>query len=184
MFAPMQIYNNEPHVHFHHATAAAYTMPTPPAATERHIMAERYKTKMCRNYLATGACPYETRCMFAHGEHELRTPEMNLRDGLITEEAIKAYQRVLHMRQLGNSPTTSAAPSPRASSSSIGSIVSSCNKSSNTFTHNPYRANAAQAIMSSVEWDFDDVEVRSNSSGSESGATFAAPSKFVGVVAP
>lgn len=31
--------------------------------------------------------------MFAHGEHELRSKEMNLADNLVTEEAIKAFQK-------------------------------------------------------------------------------------------
>ncbi|KPI82829.1 hypothetical protein ABL78_8160 [Leptomonas seymouri] len=60
---------------------------------EKHTMADRYKTKMCKNFLAKGECPYEVRCMFAHGERELRTSEENVRDGLVTDEAIKAYQR-------------------------------------------------------------------------------------------
>lgn len=60
---------------------------------EKHILANRYKTKMCKNFVAKGECPYEVRCMFAHGEHELRTSEDNVRDGLVTEEAIRAFQR-------------------------------------------------------------------------------------------
>jgi hypothetical protein len=57
------------------------------------ILAERFKTKMCQNYEKTGVCPYECRCMFAHGERDLRTKEMNLFDNLTTDEAIKAFQR-------------------------------------------------------------------------------------------
>jgi len=34
--------------------------------------AERYKTTMCANWVARGACPYGPRCQFAHGELELR----------------------------------------------------------------------------------------------------------------
>jgi hypothetical protein len=60
---------------------------------DKHILASRYKTKMCKNFVAKGECPYEVRCMFAHGEKELRTSEDNIRDGLVTEEAIKAFQR-------------------------------------------------------------------------------------------
>ncbi|KPA85988.1 hypothetical protein ABB37_00278 [Leptomonas pyrrhocoris] len=60
---------------------------------EKHILASRYKTKMCKNYIAKGECPYEVRCMFAHGERELRSSEENIRDGLVTEEAIKSFQR-------------------------------------------------------------------------------------------
>lgn len=63
------------------------------SADERHILAERFKTKQCRNYIATGACPYVHRCMFAHGEEDQRTYEENMRDGLFTEEAIRAWRR-------------------------------------------------------------------------------------------
>jgi len=59
----------------------------------RLIVAERFKTKLCRNYSRLGACPYEHRCMFAHGELDLRTKDMNIRDGLVTEDAIKFFQR-------------------------------------------------------------------------------------------
>ena len=57
------------------------------------ILAERFKTQMCRNYEKKGSCPYENKCMFAHGEADLRTPEMNVRDGLFTEESIEAFRR-------------------------------------------------------------------------------------------
>lgn len=63
------------------------------SADERHILAERFKTKQCRNYITTGACPYVHRCMFAHGEEDQRTYEENMRDGLFTEEAIRAWRR-------------------------------------------------------------------------------------------
>lgn len=88
------------------------------AAAERAVMerkavlADRYKTRMCRNYEETGRCPYENKCMFAHGEAELRTTEMNLEDGLVTEEAIKAFQRqqLLKKQQVA---TGSLLPSPQ-----------------------------------------------------------------------
>jgi hypothetical protein len=71
------------------AAAAAHA-----AATEhKPILAERFKTKMCQNHEKHGSCPYETRCMFAHGEQDLRTKEMNLAANLVTEEAIKNFQR-------------------------------------------------------------------------------------------
>uniref|UniRef100_A0A0A9YKG1 Zinc finger CCCH domain-containing protein 9 n=1 Tax=Lygus hesperus TaxID=30085 RepID=A0A0A9YKG1_LYGHE len=57
----------------------------------KHILAERFKTKLCKNFCATGECPYANHCMFAHGNTELRTCRDNIRDGLVTEEAIKAF---------------------------------------------------------------------------------------------
>ena len=83
------------------ADAPATATPTTKSAKSRHhhgphhrpILAERFKTKVCRNFVETGACPYFFRCMFAHGDHELRTKQMNMADGLYTEEAIKAFKR-------------------------------------------------------------------------------------------
>jgi len=78
---------------------------TPVPECARHILAERFKTRLCYNYIRTGSCPYESRCMFAHGEPELRTTEQNMDDGLYTEEAIKSYQRAARLvaRQMESS---------------------------------------------------------------------------------
>ncbi|KAG5467219.1 hypothetical protein CUR178_00860 [Leishmania enriettii] len=82
----------------HHGTAAEQHKRMSHASgdtneEEKHILAGRYKTKLCKNYVAKGECPYDVRCMFAHGEEELRTSDDNVRDGLVTEEAIKDFQR-------------------------------------------------------------------------------------------
>lgn len=37
----------------------------------------KYKTKLCRNWKATGACPYEHTCCYAHGDFETRTMHQN-----------------------------------------------------------------------------------------------------------
>eukprot|EP00672_Neobodo_designis_P023432 CAMPEP_0174826830 /NCGR_PEP_ID=MMETSP1114-20130205/260_1 /TAXON_ID=312471 /ORGANISM="Neobodo designis, Strain CCAP 1951/1" /LENGTH=255 /DNA_ID=CAMNT_0016060397 /DNA_START=118 /DNA_END=885 /DNA_ORIENTATION=+ len=57
------------------------------------IMAERFKTRLCKTFRKTGACAYELRCMFAHGKSDLRTEAQNEAAGLTTEEAVKAWQR-------------------------------------------------------------------------------------------
>jgi hypothetical protein len=59
------------------------------------VIAERFRTKLCRNYLLhpDHPCPYEERCMFAHGDHELRTAAQNMLDGLMSEEAIREFKR-------------------------------------------------------------------------------------------
>jgi hypothetical protein len=62
------------------------------------VLAERFRTKKCRNWIDNGSCPYESRCMFAHGDHQLRTTEMNLRDGLTNEEAIRQFKRMLVLK--------------------------------------------------------------------------------------
>ena len=33
---------------------------------------EKFKTELCVKFQELGACPYNTRCRFAHGEAELR----------------------------------------------------------------------------------------------------------------
>jgi hypothetical protein len=58
----------------------------------RSILAERFKTRSCENFKRHGECSFAHRCMFAHGDEDLRTTEMNLRDSLTTEEAIKTFQ--------------------------------------------------------------------------------------------
>ncbi|CAD2214581.1 Zinc finger protein CTH1 [Angomonas deanei] len=87
---------HRPHYASHHIVDPQSNNNVSSEAEEKHILADRYKTKMCKNYLETGSCPYEVRCMFAHGEEELRTAEQNLADGLDTEEAIKAFQRAVY----------------------------------------------------------------------------------------
>jgi hypothetical protein len=56
------------------------------------ILAERFKTRSCENFKRHGECSFAHRCMFAHGEEDLRTTEMNIRSGLTTEKAIKTFQ--------------------------------------------------------------------------------------------
>jgi len=96
------------------ATALVSTSKAPlsPDTSSKHkpILAERFKTKMCRTWVDKGECPYEFRCMFAHGEADLRTKAMNVADGLTTDEAIRAFQYAA-------APATSATPTLPASPS-------------------------------------------------------------------
>lgn len=109
-----------------------------PDDEKKHILASRYKTKRCKNYLATGACPYEIRCMFAHGEEELRTAEQNMADGLTSEEAIKAFQ---HRRFSNNRRHT------MSNGNSRGHVKNS-NSSSNSNSNNNHAADAVPAAVS------------------------------------
>jgi hypothetical protein len=78
---------------------------------EKKIVAERFRTKLCNKWLQTGVCPYDVRCMFAHGEDELRTTAMNLRDGLTTEHSIRLFKRTgVGHPKTGSPPTTQGAP--------------------------------------------------------------------------
>jgi len=67
--------------------------PSPGTNHHRPILAERFRTKMCKNHVERGECPYVHRCMFAHGESELRTTEQNVADRLFSEDAIRAFKR-------------------------------------------------------------------------------------------
>jgi len=77
-----------------------------------HQAAARYKTKLCCGWLANGHCPYEFKCMFAHGDHELRTKEMNLADGLTHDEAVRAHQWRLWAAGYGAAASISPAVLP------------------------------------------------------------------------
>merc|ERR1719373_1470343 len=37
------------------------------------LLSDKFKTEMCVKFQQLGACPYGTRCNFAHGEDELRS---------------------------------------------------------------------------------------------------------------
>jgi len=52
----------------------AYTMsPVPP-----NVGKEKVKTRLCRNFSSPEGCRFGERCVFAHGEDELRSEEMNI----------------------------------------------------------------------------------------------------------
>ncbi len=48
--------------------------------TRRLLCAKRYKTQLCRTFATQGTCPYGDQCLFAHGDHEMRTAADNIRD--------------------------------------------------------------------------------------------------------
>ncbi|EAN82498.1 zinc finger CCCH domain containing protein 11 [Trypanosoma cruzi] len=110
------------------------------------ILAERYKTKFCRNYVLTGICPYQRRCMFAHGDHELRTPEMNINDGLVTEEAIRLFRRqFLSDICAFDRPRRRGFPAPPYFYHAMGVCVSDRGvpvriAPAKIYTHNPYKS--------------------------------------------
>uniref|UniRef100_A0A7S1W458 C3H1-type domain-containing protein n=1 Tax=Neobodo designis TaxID=312471 RepID=A0A7S1W458_NEODS len=82
------------------------------------IVAERYKTKMCKNYEKRGECPYTFRCMFAHGSAELRTKEQNLAEGIVDQAAVFALRR--RMASGGGHSSRHSTGSPSAWSSGGG----------------------------------------------------------------
>ena len=62
-----------------------------PESNKAEIIAERFKTRLCKSYRKSGECPYFHRCMFAHGKDDIRTTEQNVAAGLVTENAVKAW---------------------------------------------------------------------------------------------
>jgi len=59
---------------------------------EAKIDPARYKTKLCKHWLETGMCPFQGRCIFSHGQEEIRTSEENRAKGLTTESALREVQ--------------------------------------------------------------------------------------------
>lgn len=96
------------------------------------VQADRYKTRMCDKFLMFGMCPYSFRCMFAHGAEELRTPEDNIRDNLLTEEAIRQFRiqyyglqpQVCEDRPADFGPFKSYTPMEEGSSCAASSLCS------------------------------------------------------------
>jgi hypothetical protein len=73
--------------------------------------------------------------MFAHGPHDLRTPEENMRDGLVTEAAIKKYQQqLMYAERVGNAsfPLSTTAPAAHCN------CPSCIPRNSSIYTHDPY----------------------------------------------
>eukprot|EP00760_Papus_ankaliazontas_P004852 PhM_4_TR12212/c0_g1_i1/m.29186 len=52
----------------------------------------RFRTTICRHYRATGFCPYAPRCLFAHGDHELRSTNTNTTDGITDLSRLREAQ--------------------------------------------------------------------------------------------
>jgi len=59
---------------------------------EAKIDPARYKTKLCKHWMETGMCPFQGRCIFSHGQEEIRTADENRAKGLTTESALREVQ--------------------------------------------------------------------------------------------
>lgn len=57
------------------------------------IVARRFRTRVCQIFMDDGVCPYDEQCIFAYGEHELRTPKQNVADGITSRNGIYAFRR-------------------------------------------------------------------------------------------
>jgi hypothetical protein len=83
-------------------TDTTYNIHTPPMQihipvraplrpVHKPLLAERFKTNLCQAFERQGRCEYQVRCMFAHGSDDLRSKDMNLLDGLVTDDAIRNF---------------------------------------------------------------------------------------------
>ena len=61
-------------------------------AKEAKIDATRFKTKLCRHYMESGVCPFQSRCVFSHGQVELRTSDENRTSGIVSEQSLRDHQ--------------------------------------------------------------------------------------------
>ena len=55
--------------------------------------ARHFKTQLCNNFYALGLCKYNKKCLFAHGEGDVRSVAQNVADGLVTDKSIRKFQR-------------------------------------------------------------------------------------------
>ena len=95
-------------------------------AVHRPILAERFRTKMCKNFLERGECPYVHRCMFAHGDAELRTTEQNVADRLFSEDAIRAFKRFHYEQSKARAATDAYDTCYTASTPMRGAVSEHC----------------------------------------------------------
>ena len=61
---------------------------------KRPPVAELAKTRLCKHYSATGTCPYESRCLFAHGATDLR-PREQAPPGMIPIQHVQRPMQVV-----------------------------------------------------------------------------------------
>jgi hypothetical protein len=84
------------------------------------LIHNRFRTRVCRNFSARGACPYGQRCMFAHGPQELRSVDQNLEEGLTSDEAVRAYLRTGAITTGSSSTSTATAVAALSAATALG----------------------------------------------------------------
>jgi hypothetical protein len=85
----------------HFGSPVSMTTPTAGVDEKAMIVAERFRTRMCRHVEAGGACPYTNHCMFAHTTDQLRTVDANMADNITSEDAVRDFQHreLVHARK-------------------------------------------------------------------------------------
>jgi len=59
----------------------------------QRLFALRFRTEYCRTFMCTGECRYRDKCMFAHGDSEMRTEAQNEADELVSDKAVRIWIR-------------------------------------------------------------------------------------------
>jgi len=100
--------------------------PPPPVATSGVTRDTpgpyRFKTRLCDHHAADGNCEYGSRCMFAHGPHELRTVEQNMREAAMRDDhAAGSRSQRQQQRRAAEAPRASAPA--RASDSDLAATT-------------------------------------------------------------
>eukprot|EP00047_Mylnosiga_fluctuans_P002299 m.223981 g.223981 ORF g.223981 m.223981 type:complete len:243 (+) comp11014_c0_seq1:154-882(+) len=60
----------------------------PPPQMKRAPVMELAKTRLCKHFTATGTCPYDNRCLFAHGQNELRPRDASIVPGAVVPRGV------------------------------------------------------------------------------------------------
>ena len=79
----------------HHQTSRSPSSDRKPEE-EKHDpgrFAKHFKTQLCHNFCAHGVCKYNQKCLFAHGDDDVRSVPQNVAEGLVSDKSIRTYQR-------------------------------------------------------------------------------------------
>lgn len=110
----------------------------------------RYKTKMCKNWQQFEKCPYGPRCLFAHGNKEMRSYTLN-HSAIATAACSSSPERQFYA--LGHFPSFMPVPSDMADEAEDkeeGSKTSETQPRS----HSPYEAATHSPYELSANFDF------------------------------
>ena len=121
--------------------ASAGHVPSP-GSNSMKIDPLRYRTKMCRNFMNDGACPFQGRCVFAHTEEDLRTTEDNRVGGITTEEALRETQSRMQQLWLQNQRVVTVTNNKQSPTScQCAQCMVKRNPEFELYRHNPYSFN-------------------------------------------
>lgn len=104
-----------------------------------------YKTSVCKNWKASGTCPYEDRCQFAHGQQDLK----NKPDSFLSQIQPSGGAKMASSGPLSSGPSSTPSSGPSSSGQSprwvevcSRSDLSNSHKSENSDGHSDSAANS------------------------------------------